>query len=170
MDTSPSIGANTTTVSAAWRNGIASDYESGDCRFDPCGGHFAAASAGSPTYPVYPHTEAAKSFQVSIICTYAAAITLADCKRALLCGDDDHSRATHCKVTTPGRRARKPCRIGCFNACRRTYFRKRTISRWVVEFLVHYWEPVPSLLRSCPQSTLVLGVDTRSLCDLQVLS
>ena len=24
---------------AAWRNGIASDYESGDCRFDPCGGH-----------------------------------------------------------------------------------------------------------------------------------
>src|SRR6267142_2591820 len=25
---------------AAWRNGIASDYESGDCRFDPCGGHF----------------------------------------------------------------------------------------------------------------------------------
>ena len=23
---------------AAWRNGIASDYESGDCRFDPCGG------------------------------------------------------------------------------------------------------------------------------------
>ena len=28
---------NNTT--AAWRNGIASDYESGDCRFDPCGGH-----------------------------------------------------------------------------------------------------------------------------------
>ena len=33
---------------AAWRNGIASDYDrvkatfvSGDCRFDPCGGHFA---------------------------------------------------------------------------------------------------------------------------------
>ena len=25
---------------AAWRNGIASDYESGDCRFDPCGGHY----------------------------------------------------------------------------------------------------------------------------------
>ena len=24
---------------AAWRNGNASDYESGDCRFDPCGGH-----------------------------------------------------------------------------------------------------------------------------------
>ena len=31
-----SIKNNTT---AAWRNGIASDYESGDCRFDPCGGH-----------------------------------------------------------------------------------------------------------------------------------
>ena len=27
-------------VVAAWRNGIASDYESGDCRFDPCGGHY----------------------------------------------------------------------------------------------------------------------------------
>jgi hypothetical protein len=27
-------------VTAAWRNGIASDYESGDCRFDPCGGHW----------------------------------------------------------------------------------------------------------------------------------
>ena len=27
---------------AAWRNGIASDYESGDCRFDPCGGHLVA--------------------------------------------------------------------------------------------------------------------------------
>ena len=27
---------------AAWRNGIASDYESGDCRFDPCGGHYYA--------------------------------------------------------------------------------------------------------------------------------
>ena len=27
---------------AAWRNGIASDYESGDCRFDPCGGHLFA--------------------------------------------------------------------------------------------------------------------------------
>ena len=26
-------------ATAAWRNGIASDYESGDCRFDPCGGH-----------------------------------------------------------------------------------------------------------------------------------
>ena len=26
-------------TTAAWRNGIASDYESGDCRFDPCGGH-----------------------------------------------------------------------------------------------------------------------------------
>ena len=26
-------------IMAAWRNGIASDYESGDCRFDPCGGH-----------------------------------------------------------------------------------------------------------------------------------
>ena len=25
-------------IMAAWRNGIASDYESGDCRFDPCGG------------------------------------------------------------------------------------------------------------------------------------
>ena len=24
---------------AVWRNGIASDYESGDCRFDPCDGH-----------------------------------------------------------------------------------------------------------------------------------
>ena len=32
-----SIKNNTT---AAWRNGIASDYESGDCRFDPCGGHY----------------------------------------------------------------------------------------------------------------------------------
>jgi hypothetical protein len=31
-------------IMAAWRNGIASDYDlsvaSGDCRFDPCGGHF----------------------------------------------------------------------------------------------------------------------------------
>ena len=26
------------SIKAAWRNGIASDYESGDCRFDPCGG------------------------------------------------------------------------------------------------------------------------------------
>lgn len=24
---------------AVWRNGNASDYESGDCRFDPCLGH-----------------------------------------------------------------------------------------------------------------------------------
>jgi hypothetical protein len=29
-----------TPFMAAWRNGIASDYESGDCRFDPCGGHY----------------------------------------------------------------------------------------------------------------------------------
>ena len=29
-----------TALTAAWRNGIASDYESGDCRFDPCGGHY----------------------------------------------------------------------------------------------------------------------------------
>ena len=27
------------TIKAVWRNGIASDYESGDCRFDPCDGH-----------------------------------------------------------------------------------------------------------------------------------
>ncbi|THU85961.1 hypothetical protein K435DRAFT_868752 [Dendrothele bispora CBS 962.96] len=26
-------------IVAAWRNGIASNYELGDCRFDPCGGH-----------------------------------------------------------------------------------------------------------------------------------
>ena len=31
---------------AAWRNGIASDYESGDCRFDPCGGHIQRGVGG----------------------------------------------------------------------------------------------------------------------------
>jgi hypothetical protein len=35
---------------AAWRNGIASDYESGDCRFDPCCGHilFFLSTEASP--------------------------------------------------------------------------------------------------------------------------
>ena len=33
------MGKGRFMVMAAWRNGIASDYESGDCRFDPCGGH-----------------------------------------------------------------------------------------------------------------------------------
>ena len=44
---------------AAWRNGIASDYESGDCRFDPCGGHLIffcslGRSGSSTEEPVSP--------------------------------------------------------------------------------------------------------------------
>ena len=35
----PVYSLSTPLHMAAWRNGIASDYESGDCRFDPCGGH-----------------------------------------------------------------------------------------------------------------------------------
>ncbi|KAJ3540770.1 hypothetical protein NMY22_g4156 [Coprinellus aureogranulatus] len=42
-----------TKPQAAWRNGIASDYESGDCRFDPCGGHtHAEIGAPSPKSPL----------------------------------------------------------------------------------------------------------------------
>ncbi|KAI8969368.1 hypothetical protein BD414DRAFT_503580 [Trametes punicea] len=41
---------------AAWRNGNASDYESGDCRFDPCGGHFFSPPVwiGPQLYRLYP--------------------------------------------------------------------------------------------------------------------
>jgi hypothetical protein len=44
------------TNMAAWRNGIASDYESGDCRFDPCGGHlyFIFCFVASPVTKRFP--------------------------------------------------------------------------------------------------------------------
>ena len=39
---------------AAWCNSNASDYESGECRFDPCGNHFFAITSGSVAFdPFY---------------------------------------------------------------------------------------------------------------------